>query len=73
MMMDLLKGKELHWTRIVDDKEMLEVVIYPPQGNITMTVEQYHELKQTVRANALYDYMKIFEEIENNHKRYEKS
>lgn len=53
--MALLQGKELHYNN--------ELVIYPPQGNITMTKEQFDGIKRKAQYEAANELLDVMDSI----------
>jgi len=52
----LLQGKELHYNND-------ELVIYPPQGNITMTKEQFDGIKRKAQYEAANELLDVMDSI----------
>lgn len=60
-LMGLLQGKELHFTTQDLDGSMNELILLPPQGNVTMTREQFRDALREERYEAKMELLKGLE------------
>lgn len=62
----LLQGKEVHYNWYGEDEKITEVRIYPPQGNIVMTREEYKNLRRKVSFQSNMELLQLLEKLDQS-------